>query len=136
MWEYPLDAVREVVTNSICHRDYSSPAQMQIKIFDDRMTVYNPGALPFGMSLKRLLEPDHHSVPRNQLIAMLFYDCELIENYGSGIERILGDCRAHGFPEPEFKNLEGGFQVIFNKDIELCFKIGHTCMSLTEKLLF
>ena len=67
--------------------------------------------------MKRLLEPDHHSVPRNQLIAMLFYDCELIENYGSGIERILRDCRSHDFPELEFKDLEGGFQVIFHKDV-------------------
>lgn len=39
VWEYPLEAVREVVTNAICHRDYSSPAQIQIKIFDDRMTI-------------------------------------------------------------------------------------------------
>ena len=117
IWEYPLDAVREVVTNAICHRDYSSPAEIQIKIFDDRLTVFNPGALPFGMSVEKLMDPNHNSIPRNRLIAMLFYDTGLIERYGSGIQRILDDCNKHGFPTPEFNDLELGFQVIFHKDI-------------------
>lgn len=117
IWEYPLDAVREVVTNAICHRDYSSPAEIQIKIFDDRLTVFNPGALPFGMSVEKLMDPNHNSIPRNRLIAMLFYDTELIERYGSGIQRILDDCHKHEFPAPEFNELEFGFQVIFHKDI-------------------
>ena len=117
IWEYPLEAVREAVTNAVCHRDYSSPAQIQIKIFDDRMTIWNPGGLPLGMTLERLLDPNHNSIPRNQLIALMFYDTELIENYGSGIERIFNDCKVSGFPDPEFKEVDGGFQVIFCKDM-------------------
>jgi ATP-dependent DNA helicase RecG len=117
LWEYPLEAVREVVTNAICHRDYSSPAQTQIKIFDDRLVVWNPGGLPFGMSIKKLMDPNHNSVPRNKLIAMLFYDVGLIENYGSGIKKILKECNNLGFPGPEFEETQGGFQVIFRKDI-------------------
>ena len=117
LWEYPLEAVREVVTNAICHRDYSSPAQTQIKIFDDRLVVWNPGGLPMGMSIKKLMDPNHNSVPRNKLIAMLFYDVGLIENYGSGIKKILKECNKLGFPDPEFEETQGGFQVIFRKDI-------------------
>ena len=117
IWEYPLDAVREVVTNAVCHRDYSSPAQIQLKIFDDRLVVWNPGGLPFGMSIERLMDPNHNSIPRNKLIAMIFYDMGLIENYGSGIQRIFDKCHELGFPEPVFKELDGGFQVTFHKDI-------------------
>jgi ATP-dependent DNA helicase RecG len=117
LWEYPLEAVREVVTNAICHRDYSSPAQTQIKIFDDRLVIWNPGGLPMGMSIKKLMDPNHNSVPRNKLIAMLFYDVGLIENYGSGIKKILNECNRLGFPDPEFEETQGGFQVIFRKDI-------------------
>ena len=117
IWEYPLEAVREVVTNAICHKDYSSPAQIQIKIFDDKLTIWNPGRLPFGMSIERLMDPAHNSIPRNRLLAMLFYDVELIENYGSGIQRILEECKRLNFPVPEFKEVEGGFQVIFHKDV-------------------
>ena len=117
IWEYPLEAVREVVTNAICHRDYFSPAQIQIKIFDDRLVIWNPGGLPFGMSIEKLMDPNHNSVPRNKLIAMLFYDVGLIENYGSGIKKILKECNRLGFPDPEFEETQGGFQVIFKKDI-------------------
>lgn len=117
IWEYPLDAIREIITNAICHRDYTSSAEIQIKIFDERMVIFNPGALPIGMTVKRLLDPNHNSIPRNRLIAMLFYDTGMIERYGSGIQRILDDCRNHGFPTPEFKELEYGFQVTLYKDI-------------------
>ncbi len=117
IWEYPLDAVREAVTNAICHRDYTSPAQIQIKIFDDRLNIWNPGGLPFGMSVEKLMDPDHSSVPRNTLIAMLFYETKLIENYGSGIDRILDNCKELGFPAPEFQEFQGGFMVTFHKDV-------------------
>ena len=116
-WEYPLDAIREIVTNAICHRDYTSPAETQIKIFDDRLVVYNPGALPLGMTVERLIDPQHNSIPRNRLLAMLFYDSGLIERYGSGIQRILEDCQNNGFPPPQFTEVDHGFQVILNKDI-------------------
>lgn len=117
IWEYPLEAVREVVTNAICHRDYASPAEIQIKIFDDRLVIWNPGGLPFGMTVEKLMDPNHNSVPRNKLIAMLFYDTGLIERYGSGIRRIFEDCDTFGFPHPEFGEMQGGLQVIFRKDI-------------------
>ena len=116
-WEYPLDAVREIVTNAICHRDYTSPAETQIKIFDDRLVVYNPGALPFGMTVERLTDPHHNSIPRNRLLAMLLYDAGIIERYGSGIQRILDDCQNNGFPPPQVTEVEHGFQVILSKDI-------------------
>lgn len=117
VWEYPLEAVREAVTNAICHRDYSSPAEIQIKMFDDELVIWNPGPLPLGMTMEKLMDPKHQSVPRNRLLAMLFYDTELIERYGSGIERILAECERMGFPAPEFNEDENGFQVVFHKHL-------------------
>ncbi|NOQ54700.1 MAG: transcriptional regulator [Thermoplasmata archaeon] len=117
IWEYPLEAVREAVTNAICHRDYTSSAEIQIKIFDDELVIWNPGPLPLGMTMEKLMDPKHQSVPRNRLLAMLFYDIELIERYGSGIERILTECDRLQVPAPEFNEDEHGFQVIFRKDI-------------------
>ena len=131
VWEYPLEAVREAVTNAICHRDYSSPAEIQVKVFDDELVIWNPGPLPIGMTMEKLMDPRHNSVPRNKLLAMLFYDTELIERYGSGIERILADCERLDFPEPEFNEYQNGFQVIFHKDI---FSVEHlTGMGLNER---
>ena len=42
---------------------------------------------------------------------------EFKENYGGGIQRIFDKCHELDFPEPVFKELDGGFQVTFHKDI-------------------
>ena len=117
VWEYPLDAVREAVTNAVCHRDYTSSAEVLIQIFDDELVISNPGSLPLGMTMEMLMDPNHRSVPRNRHIAMLFHDVELIERYGSGIERIHAECDRLQVPRPEFTEQEHGFQVVFRKDI-------------------
>ncbi len=115
-WEYPLDALREAVINAICHRDYSAAADIQIKIYDDFIRIWNPGTLPWGMTLEELHLPNHSSKPRNKLIARIFYDLGLIERYGSGIQRIIHACVGAGLPEPVFEEQFGGFAVTFQKD--------------------
>ena len=113
VWDYPLPALREAVTNAICHRDYGDVADIQIKIFEDALQVWSPGGLPCGMTIEALLDPGHSSKPRNKLIAQVFYDLGLIERYGSGIHRILDECRNAGLPEPLFENFSGGFRIKF-----------------------
>jgi len=36
-WEFPLEAIQEIVVNMIVHRDYTSPSESSIKIFKDRI---------------------------------------------------------------------------------------------------
>ena len=117
IWDYPISALREAVLNAICHRDYRELSEITIKIFDDYISIWNPGGLPIGTTLEDIFDPAHHSNPRNALIAQVFYDIGEIERYGSGIQRIIEDCKNAGLPIPEFKEAFGGFQVIFRKDI-------------------
>ncbi len=51
IWEYPLGALREATINAICHRDYMDNGQTQIRIYDDRLLIWNPGNLPDRLSL-------------------------------------------------------------------------------------
>ena len=44
VWDYPLEALREVVINAVCHREYGDNADIQLKIYDNRLTV--PQNLP------------------------------------------------------------------------------------------
>ena len=53
VWEYPLEAVREIVLNMIVHRDYRASADSTIKIFHDRIEFFNPGPLPEGVKIGR-----------------------------------------------------------------------------------
>ena len=112
-WEYPIEALRETITNAICHRDYGSPHDIQIKILADRLIVYSPGQLPFDMSMEMLMKENHPSRPRNKLIAQAFYDIHLIEHYGSGIKRIKKECDQNGNDYPILHNEMGTFSTTY-----------------------
>jgi ATP-dependent DNA helicase RecG len=117
-WEYPLDAVREAVTNALCHRDYADSANAVVKIFDDRLEVWNPGGLPAGLSVEDLKKP-HESKPRNKLVARSFFLIKYIEQFGTGTGRMIRDCREAGVPEPEFESTAASFRIVFRKPVPL-----------------
>ena len=119
VWEYPVEALRETVTNAICHRDYASPHDIQIKILEDRLVVISPGLLPFEMDLETLENPEHGSRPRNKLIAQAFYDMHLIEHYGSGIRRIKDECTKNGNKPPEWSQNYGSFITVYKSRLGL-----------------
>jgi ATP-dependent DNA helicase RecG len=117
VWEYPLEALREALLNAIMHRDYTVPADVQVRLEDDRLLCWSPGGLPVGIRLEQLREPEHPSIPRNPLIAQVFYYARFIERWGTGTTRILEWCRAQGLPEPMFEEYAGGFRATFSKDV-------------------
>jgi len=113
IWEYPFDALREAVINAVVHRDYTEPSETQVRIYDDKLIVWNSGKLPLGITLEDLFKP-HKSVLRNKLIAHVFYDVGFIEQWGTGIRRMIDSCLKQGLPEPKFEEYQG-FRVIFSK---------------------
>jgi ATP-dependent DNA helicase RecG len=115
VWDYPLEALREAVINAVCHRDYTVSSNTEVRIYDDELIVWNPGGLPLGLTVEDLYKP-HPSVLRNKGIGGIFYDMGLIEQWGSGIEKMREACVTAGIPEPKFEEHQG-FRVIFRKDI-------------------
>nr|WP_305908267.1 ATP-binding protein [Methylomarinum sp. Ch1-1]MDP4521086.1 ATP-binding protein [Methylomarinum sp. Ch1-1] len=114
-YDYPLDAIREIVLNMIVHRDYRDSSDSVIKIFDDRMEFYNPGGLYDDLTVEQLITNNYQSKTRNKLIAMMFKECGLIEKYGSGISRIKKLCADQGLKEPIFEEKHKGFKVTLYK---------------------
>jgi ATP-dependent DNA helicase RecG len=110
-WQYPLEAIREIVLNMIIHREYRANSDSVVKIFDDKIEFYNPGKLPEHITVQDLLENNYKSTPRNKTIAEFFKNLGWIEKYGSGIGRIVNYFTEQGLPEPEFKIIGEGFQV-------------------------
>jgi len=113
-WKYPPDAVREAIVNAICHRDYESTANAQIRIFDDRIEIRGCGPLPQPLTIDDLKKA-HNSVPRNPLIAKCFFLIKYIEQWGTGTNRMIDKCLDHGLPEPIFEEISGDFVVTFRK---------------------
>ena len=113
-WEYPPDAIREAIINAIAHRDYYSPANVHISIFDDRIEIWNPGKLPPPLTPKDLKE-EHKSIPVNPSLANLLFLIKYIERWGTGTNDIIKWCREEDLPEPIFKEVTGGFAVVLRK---------------------
>ena len=109
MYELPVDSVREMIANSVAHRSYLEPGNIQVALFDDRLEVTSPGMLLNGVSIKKMKEG--YSKPRNRAIASAFSYMKIIEKWGSGIPRILRECSEYGLPEPEFIDFDGDFRV-------------------------
>ena len=114
-YELPPDAVGEAIVNAIAHRDYYSHASVEVRLFADRLEVWNPGALPGTLTLDDL-QHDHPSVPNNPLIAESLYLTRYIEKAGSGTQRMIELCRDAGLPAPGFELRGGSFVLTLWRD--------------------
>jgi predicted HTH transcriptional regulator len=113
--EYPPVVVKEAVTNALIHTDYSAAgSQIQVAIFDDRIEITNPGALPFGLNMDDALQGV--SQLRNRVIGRCFRELDLIELWGSGLKRMILQCQKSGIATPKFEELGHFFRVtLFNR---------------------
>ena len=115
-FDYPLEAIREIVINMIVHRDYRNSNASIIKIFDNRIEFYNPGTLFGNFTINDLLTGNYTSKSRNKLIARAFKEVKLIERFGSGIKRIFDLCKNHGIIAPLLKESSDGIIfVVYNE---------------------
>jgi len=109
-WSLPPVAVREAVINAVAHSDYSQAgAPIRIALFDDRLEVENPGLLPFGLTVADL--PLGVSKLRNRVIGRVFHELGLVEQWGSGIQRMIAACRDAGLAAPVLEEIGICFRV-------------------------
>src|SRR5256885_3973776 len=114
-WSVPPVAVREAIINAVVHADYSQRgAPIRISIFDDRLEVENPGLLPFGVTVEDL--PRGISKLRNRVIGRVFHALGLIEQWGSGIQRMTAACRDAGLAAPVFEEIGTRFRVTIHTE--------------------
>ncbi len=101
--------------NAVVHRDYNSNASVEVRLFTDRLEVWNPGTLPGTLTLESL-QVDHPSVPFNPLLAEALYLVRYIEKAGSGTQRIIELCVQSGLPTPTFEVRNGSFVLTLWRD--------------------
>ena len=98
--EYPLAVLREAVVNALAHRDYNlSGATVDITVWDDRVEVRSPGALP-GHITKDNMRTEHYS--RNPRVMRVLKSLGLVEEYGEGIDRMYREMEARLLAPPAF----------------------------------
>jgi predicted HTH transcriptional regulator len=84
-----------------------------LAILSDRIELDNPGGLPPGLTLDDIRRGI--SKLRNRVIGRVFHELGLIEQWGSGVQRMTGACREAGLPDPVFEEIGTGFRVSFRK---------------------
>ena len=106
--DYPEEALREALLNSLVHRDYSFSASTLISVYDDRIEFVSVGGLLGGISLDDILLG--LSVCRNPKLAAVFYRLKLIEAYGTGMPKIIKAYAGSGL-EPKIEVTSNAFKI-------------------------
>jgi ATP-dependent DNA helicase RecG len=112
--EYPPAALRELLLNAVVHRDYTSPTDIQIRIFDNAVTFFNPGRLYGDLTIEQLKTDSYQSRTRNKLIAEAFYLTRDIEKYGSGYIRVRREIAAYPTMHFSYEESGDGYLVTLN----------------------
>ena len=114
-YEIPIVAIREIIANAVVHRDYSiSGADIKFAIFDDRIEITSPGLLPKTLDIEDI--KIGRSEIKNKVIARFFKEIRFIEEWGTGIKRIIRSCNEAGLEEPIFMETGMFFKVIIKKN--------------------
>ena len=109
IWEIPETVFKEAIINALSHRDYyDKGAKILIELFDDRVEISNPGGLVSAIPQAEFGKRSHS---RNPLIFGLFARMHLVEQVGSGINRMNDLMKIAGLTNPAF-NTDGMFTVI------------------------
>ena len=113
VWDYPLEAIREVVANALMHRDHHPSArgsQVRIALYPDRFEISSAGGLHgpnAGRTDVNQLIGRGITATRNARLAKLLEDVVIpdtgrpvCENRGSGLRATVAALRQAGLPPP------------------------------------
>ncbi len=111
-YEIPIIALREALINALIHRDYINQGRdIKVGIYDDIVNIVSCGSYPNSISQADI--ENGRSDARNRVIANVFKELGLIEQWGSGIARIKSTCLEVGLKEPKIREMNDFVDVEF-----------------------
>lgn len=120
---YPPQAIREMLLNALVHRTYTG-APIQIRVFDQQLSIWNEGALPSGLTIDDL-KTDHNSRPRNPSITNACFLAGYIDAWGRGTLKIINACQEYNLPEPTICEKNGGVEIVISTGNEVGNEVGN-----------
>jgi ATP-dependent DNA helicase RecG len=107
---YPKEAIHEIVTNAVIHRDYSVADDIHIRVFDNRVEVESPGRLPAHVTPENIL--DERFARNGNLVRLLNkYPSPPNKDVGEGLNTAFHAMRSLGLKEPSIANRENSVLV-------------------------
>jgi ATP-dependent DNA helicase RecG len=115
-YEIPIVALREALINALIHRDYINQGRdIKVGVYDDIVNIVSPGSYPNSINQADI--DSGRSDARNRVIANVFKELGLIEQWGSGIARIKKSCLDIGLDEPKIEEMNDFVDVEFFRPI-------------------
>ena len=109
VYELPPESIRELIINAVVNCSFLQGSLVQVAVYDNRLEISSPGGLMPGVTIEKMKEG--FSKVRNHGIANAFVYMNLIEQWGSGIPKILTQTKEYGLPEVEFIDMENALRV-------------------------
>ena len=94
------DLIREILINALVHRPYTQGGDIFIRLTPEKLEISNPGSLPAGVTPENVLQT---TVRRNENMAKLFHDLDLMEKEGSGFDKMYDILLSQGRPVPKVR---------------------------------
>lgn len=114
VYEFPEEALRELITNAVMHRNYAVyGSDIQIALYDDRLEIISPGGLPRGMTLERMKEGCSRC--RNKAIASAFAYMKVAEKWGLGVPNVMQSFADRGLAGPEYVDWGNAIKVVLRR---------------------
>ncbi|MBS1829310.1 MAG: hypothetical protein JST93_28665 [Acidobacteria bacterium] len=98
---YSMQALQEILVNSLAHRDYRSDLSTKVSVFADRIEFENPGGAPLGVTMDELKKGTTRW--RNPSLARYLFELGLAQERGTGIPRAVQETIALSGSEPTFE---------------------------------
>jgi ATP-dependent DNA helicase RecG len=113
--QYPDKALHEIVTNAVLHRDYSIASDIHIRIFDNRVEVLSPGALPGHVTEMNIL--DEQFARNGNLVRLINkFPNPPNKDVGEGLNTAFIEIRDLRLRKPVIKELENNVLVTISHE--------------------
>ena len=133
--QYPTNAIREGLVNAFAHRDYASyGGGIRVEISPEKLTIWNSGSLPEGVSLTSL-QKGQLSVLRNPDIANYLHLHGYMEMLGRGSVLIQKECKKANLPAPQWQADEAGVTLTFFASNSVCDDLGPMTGPMTGPMM-
>lgn len=110
VWSIPLTMLREAIVNALTCSDYAQRGTpIRVALFDNSIDIESPGMLLPGVTIEDM--KSGVSRIRNPVIARVFRELGLIEQWGSGVRRIFEEASRQGLPEPVIEEIATGMRL-------------------------
>ncbi|SHE25881.1 AlbA family DNA-binding domain-containing protein [Actinomyces glycerinitolerans] len=110
VYSIPIEPIREVIVNALVHASYAERGTpIRIGFYDDRIQVDSPGLLLPGMTIDSMRRV---SRLRNPALARIFREAGIMEQWGTGVQRVFEQVAEAGLPEPVIEEIQDRVRVI------------------------